>query len=55
MERKDIERLKKKMAPVLERGRRSFGKDFYDNHIKDLLRYFDYDVNDPIVKEIFDI
>jgi hypothetical protein len=55
MERKDIERLKSQMAPVLERGRRSFGKDFYDNHIKDLLRYFDYDVNDPIVKEIFDI
>ena len=55
MERKDIERLKSQMAPVLEAGRRSFGKDFYDNHIKDVLRYFDYDVNDPIVKEIFDI
>lgn len=55
MERRDIERLKKKMAPVLERGRSIFGKEVYDNHIKDLLRYFDYDLNDPIVKEIFDI
>jgi hypothetical protein len=55
MERKDIERLKSQMAPVLEGGRNWFGKEVYDNHIKDLLRYFDCDINDPIVKEIFDI
>ena len=55
MERRDIERLKLKMAPILERGRISFGKEAYDNHIKDVLRYLGYDLNDPILKEIFDI
>jgi hypothetical protein len=55
MERKYIENFKSQMAPVLEAGRRSFGKEAYDNHIKGVLRYFDFDVNDPIIKEIFDI
>lgn len=55
MERRDIERLKLKMAPTLERGRIIFGKEVYNNHIKDVLRHLDYDLNAPIIKEIFDI
>lgn len=55
MERRDIERFKFMMAPILERGRISYGKEVYDNHVKDVLRCFDYDLNDPIIKEIFDI
>jgi hypothetical protein len=56
MEREEIERLKEAFKPVQERGRRMFGKDVFDEHIKDLLRYFEYDPeNDVLVKEIFNI
>ena len=55
MEREEVERLKKKMRPTLERGRRAFGKEYYDQHIKDILTYFDMDINNKDVKEIFDI
>ena len=55
MEREDIERLKEKAKPIMEEGRRFFGKEVYDNHIKATLKYFDYDIEDDIIKEIFDI
>lgn len=55
MERKEVERFKEMMRPTLERGRRAFGKEHYDQHIKDLLTYYDMDINDKDTKEIFDI
>ena len=55
MEREVIEKLKKEFKPVQERGRRMFGKQLYDKHIKELLEYFGCDTKDDIVKEIFNI
>ena len=55
MEREAVERLKEEMKPVMERGRRMFGKEIYDNHIRDWLLYFDIDPNDKYAKEIFDL
>lgn len=52
MERKDIEVLKAKFQPILERGRNFWGKEVFDNHVIDLLEYFGYSTEDEIVIEI---
>lgn len=55
MDKADVERLKERFKPVLNGGRRFFGREVYDNHVKDVLVHFGYDVNDRVVKEIFGI
>ena len=54
MEREEIERLKTKFKPIMDAGREWFGREVYDNHIRDLLKCFDMDVNREDIKEIFD-
>ena len=55
MDKADVERLKERFKPALNRGRSLFGREEYDNHIKDVLAHYGYDVNDRVVKEIFGI
>lgn len=55
MDKADVERLKERFKPVLNDGRRLFGREVFDNHIKDILVHYGYDVNDRVVKEIFGI
>ena len=55
MDKADTERLKERFKHVLNGGRRFFGREVYDNHVKDVLVHFGYDVNDMVVKEIFGI
>lgn len=55
MDKADVERLKERFKPVLNGGRRFFGREVYDNYVKDILVHFGYDVNDRDVKEIFGI
>lgn len=50
MERKDIERFKSQFQPILEQGRRWFGKEIYDNHIIDILEYFGFSTEDEMSK-----
>ena len=52
MEREDIERLKIRFTPIIEEGRNFFGKETFDNHVKDVFEYFGYDVDDKEIKEI---
>ena len=53
MERKEIDSLRAMFRPVLEQGRKWFGKEVYDNHIIDLLEYLGFSTEDEIVVEIF--
>jgi len=55
MEREEIERLKARFKPIMDRGRKWFGSEVYDNHIRDVLKCFDMDVNREDIKEIFDL
>lgn len=55
MERDEIEMLKKRAAPIMEEGRRFFGKEVYDNHIKEILKHFGYGPEDKEINEIFGI
>ncbi len=56
MEREQVNSLKERFKPVLERGRRMFGKETYDNHIRRLLEHFGYNIEeDKDIKEIFGI
>ena len=55
MNKADIENLKEKFKPVLYKGRMLFGRETYDNHVKDVLAHFGLDVNDRDIKDIFGI
>lgn len=51
--RETIEQLKKEFAPIKAGMCRSFGKEWADNHIKELLEYFGMYCEET--KEIFDL
>lgn len=55
MTRKEVENLKEMFKPIHNSGRRMFGTEAYDSHIKELLKFFGYDTEDGVIKEIFDI
>ena len=53
--RKEVENLKERFKPIHDSGRRMFGSEAYDSHIKEVLKFFGYDTEDGVIKEIFDI
>ena len=55
MTRKGVENLKEWFKPIHDSGRRMFGSEAYDSHIKEVLKFFGYDTEDGVIKEIFDI
>ncbi len=55
MKKVEIEKYKEWFKPILDAGRKMFGAEVYDNHVKDVLLYFGFDLNDIAIKEIFEI
>lgn len=39
--------------PVLEHGRRIYGKEIYDSHVISVLEFFGYSIDDEIIIKIF--
>ena len=52
---KEVKNLKERFKPIHDSGRRMFGSEAYDSHIKEVLKFFGYDTEDDVIKEIFDI